>query len=68
MLEDFVEMRLVATDAHLADSVRIARPQAGIAADAAALARRQQAGLGAFGDQRPLELGSMRCTAYCPLD
>ena len=50
-------MRGVAAGAHFADRLRVAGPQAGIAADAAAAARGLQAGLGALGDQRPLELG-----------
>src|SRR5208283_3218451 len=47
---------LIATAADLADRVRVAGAEAGIAADSAALARGPKAGLGAFGDQRPFEL------------
>ena len=55
--QDAIEMRGIAAGAHFADGVRVAGAQAGIAADAAALACGVQAGFGALGDQRPLELG-----------
>ena len=50
-------MRRVSGCPHLADRLRVAVPQPGIAADAAAASRGLQAGLGALGDQSPLELG-----------
>ena len=47
----------IAAGPDFADGVRVAGAQAGIAADAAAGARGVQAGFGALGDQRPLQLG-----------
>ena len=52
-----VQMCRVAAGADLADGVRVAGAQAGIAADTTAAARRPQPGLGALGNQRPFELG-----------
>ena len=52
-----VQMCGVAAGADLADGLRVAGAQAGIAADTTAAARRPQPGLGALGNQRPFELG-----------
>ena len=57
LCQDALEIGRVARRPDLADRGRIARAQAGIAAHPAAAARGLQAGLGALGDQRPLELG-----------
>jgi hypothetical protein len=50
-------MRSVAAGLNLADGLRITGPQARVATNATAVARGQQAGFGALGDQCPLELG-----------
>jgi len=50
-------MGLGAAGANLADRPWVARPQAGIAADSTAAARRLQAGLGPLGNQGALKLG-----------
>ena len=55
--QDALQMCGVAADADLADGVRVAGAQAGIAADTTATARRPQSGFGALGNQRPFELG-----------
>ena len=56
-LQNAGQMGSITARAHFADSVWVSGTQAGIAADAAAHACRVQAGFGALGDQRALELG-----------
>jgi hypothetical protein len=51
------QMGSIAARAHFADGVWVSSTQPGIAADAAAHACRVQAGFGALGNQRALELG-----------
>ncbi len=52
-----VQISGVAAGLYLADGSRVASAQAGIAADPASGTGGAEAGLGAFGDQRPLKLG-----------
>ena len=56
MSQNAIQMRRVAACPDLANGISIAGAQAGIAADATSAARSLQAGFGALGDQRALEL------------
>ena len=55
--QNTLEMGGVSASANLSDGIRIAGTQTRIAADATAATGGEQAGFGAFGDQRPLKLG-----------